>query len=126
MPSLLSRLNLTLARLVVTALLPWSSAAHADEMARYIDRQLARQNLPGLALLVLKNGKPVETRAFGWSDLERRVPMTADTVFEIGSVSKQFTAVALMLLVEEGKLAVDDLLSTHLPGPLGLPPAGKA
>lgn len=90
--------------------------AHADALARYVQTQLTRQHLPGLALVVLKDGKRVQSRSFGWADLERRVRVTPDTLFEIGSVTKQFTAVALMLLVEDGKLGVDDLLAYHLPG----------
>ncbi len=90
--------------------------AHADALARYVQTQLTRQHLPGLALVVLKDGRRVQSRSFGWADLERRVRVTPDTLFEIGSVTKQFTAVALMLLVEDGKLGLDDLLSSHLPG----------
>ena len=90
--------------------------ARADALARYVETQLVRQHLPGLALAVLKDGKRIESRSFGWADLERRVRVTPDTLFEIGSVTKQFTAVALMLLVEDGKLGVDDLLGSHLAG----------
>ena len=93
-----------------------STPAEADALARYVQTQLTRQQLPGLALVVLKDGKRVESRSMGWADLERRVRVTPDTLFEIGSVTKQFTAVALMLLVEDGKLTVDDLLARHLPG----------
>lgn len=60
------------------------------------------------------------------SNLQRRDPITADTVFDAGSVSKQFTATAVLLLQQEGKLSVDDRLSRHVDGPTGLVRSGDA
>jgi CubicO group peptidase (beta-lactamase class C family) len=70
---------------------------------------------PGCAVGVSKDGREVLTRAYGSADLEHDVPNTPDTIFEAGSVSKQFTATAILLLAQAGKLKVDDLVSKHLP-----------
>ena len=70
---------------------------------------------PGAAALVAKGGDIVYIGAVGMADLELKVPLAPDMVFEIGSITKQFTAAAIMLLVEEGKLAVSDPMTKHLP-----------
>lgn len=70
---------------------------------------------PGCAVAVSEGGKPVLARAYGMSDLERETPNTVDTVFEAGSVSKQFTAAALMLLARDGKLSLDDPVRKYIP-----------
>jgi CubicO group peptidase (beta-lactamase class C family) len=63
----------------------------------------------------VRNGEIVTTRTYGAANLELDVPVTDETVFEIGSVTKQFTAAALMMLVEEGKVGLDDSIAKHLP-----------
>jgi CubicO group peptidase (beta-lactamase class C family) len=70
---------------------------------------------PGCAVGVSKDGKEVLTRAYGSADLEHGVPNTADTVFEAGSVSKQFTAAAVLLLAQAGKLKLDDPVRDYVP-----------
>jgi D-alanyl-D-alanine carboxypeptidase len=64
---------------------------------------------------VIKNGKPLLVKGYGSANLEQHVPVTNDTVFRVGSVTKQFTAVALLLLAEEGKLSLQDKLSKYYP-----------
>lgn len=70
---------------------------------------------PGCAVAAVKAGKKVLDRAFGMADLEHQVPNTPATVFEAGSASKQFTAAAILLLAEEGKLALTDEVRKYLP-----------
>jgi CubicO group peptidase (beta-lactamase class C family) len=70
---------------------------------------------PGCAVGVAQAGKVVFRAGYGMADLERRVPITPETVFESGSVAKQFTAASLMLLAQDGKLSLDDPLSKLLP-----------
>lgn len=70
---------------------------------------------PGCALAVDRPGRPVLTRAYGMADLENRIPISSDTVFEAGSVSKQFTAAAVLALVDEGKLKLDTDVRTIIP-----------
>jgi CubicO group peptidase (beta-lactamase class C family) len=70
---------------------------------------------PGCALGISQGGQLVHARGYGLADLSHGVAIQADTVFDIGSVAKQFTAVALLLLEEDGKLKLDDSLQQHLP-----------
>lgn len=77
---------------------------------------------PGCAVGVAENGSPALARAYGMADLEHDVPNSAETIFEAGSVSKQFTAAAVLLLAREGKLTLDDPLRKYIPE---LPDFGK-
>ena len=70
---------------------------------------------PGCAVGVANHGNVVLKSGYGMADLERNVPVTADTVFESGSVAKQFTATALLLLAQQGKISLDDPLRKYLP-----------
>lgn len=70
---------------------------------------------PGCAAAVSLNGETVFEKAFGLADLEHSVPNTTQTIFESGSVAKQFTAAALVLLQQDGKLSLDDPVRKHIP-----------
>jgi CubicO group peptidase (beta-lactamase class C family) len=70
---------------------------------------------PGCAVGVSKGGAPVLQKAYGMADLEHDVPNRADTIFEAGSVSKQFTAAAILLLAQDGKLSLDDPARKYVP-----------
>jgi CubicO group peptidase (beta-lactamase class C family) len=70
---------------------------------------------PGLQVAVFKDGKPVLVKGFGLANLEEGVKVDNDTVFRVGSITKQFTAASLLLLAEEGKLSVQDKLSKYYP-----------
>ncbi len=70
---------------------------------------------PGVAVLVARDGLPVYRRGFGLADLERGIPITPETVFRIGSVTKQFTAAIVMRLAEQGRLSLQDDLTKYLP-----------
>ena len=67
-------------------------------------------------ILVATNGKVKYHKAFGFSNFEKRIPLDTTNIFELASVSKQFTAMVIMMLKEEGKLDYDDSLSTYVPG----------
>jgi CubicO group peptidase (beta-lactamase class C family) len=97
--------------------------ARADQIDRYVETQLQRQHIPGLSLVIIRDGHVAKMRGYGFADLELKVPATPDTVFEIGSITKQFTAMAIMLLVEQGKIDVSDTAGKYLPQ---LPDAWKA
>jgi CubicO group peptidase (beta-lactamase class C family) len=78
---------------------------------------------PGCAVAVSEGGEQVLSRAYGMADLEHNVPNTAETVFEPGSVSKQFTAAATILLALDDKLSLDDDIREYIPE---LPDYGNA
>ena len=82
-----------------------------------VDRIFATFNThtPGCAVGVAHNGAIVLRAGYGMADLERNVAITPGTVFESGSVAKQFTAAALMLLAQQGKISLDDPMRKHLP-----------
>jgi len=93
----------------------FAAQARADRVDDYVREQMRRRHIPGLALAVVRDGRVVKERGYGLANLELRVPVTKETVFEIGSVTKQMTAAAVMLLVEEGKVGLDDPVSKYLP-----------
>lgn len=101
-------------------------SAHADEPPTAATDALMADyqgQVPGAALLVLKDGQPLHARGYGLADIHSQQPVDVQTNFRLASVSKQFTAMAVMLLAEEGKLGLDDALSHWLPG---LPAATEA
>ena len=82
-----------------------------------VDKVFAAWNTstPGCAIGVAENGVPVLQRAYGMADLEHAAPNTPDTIFEAGSVSKQFTAAAMILLARDGKVSLDDDVRKYVP-----------
>lgn len=106
------------ARAVVPALLLLllapSAGAPADRLDAFIAAEMKRQNIPGLSLAVVREGQVVRSGGYGLAHVSRRVPATATTVYKIASVSKQFIATGIMLLVQEGRLGLDDPIGRHL------------
>ena len=88
----------------------------ADKIDDYIKAQMERQHIPGLSLVVIKDQQIVKVAGYGLANVELNVPTTPETVFKIGSVSKQFIATGIMLLVQDGKIALDDNVSKFLDG----------
>jgi CubicO group peptidase (beta-lactamase class C family) len=91
-----------------------ATAAAADPVDDYVRAQMKARRIPGLSLAVIKNSQVVKALGYGVANLELNVAATADTVYEIGSISKQIAADAVMLLVEEGKVRLDDPVSKYL------------
>jgi CubicO group peptidase (beta-lactamase class C family) len=79
-----------------------------------VERLRENNHVPGVSIAVVKDGKLVLAKGYGQANVELAVPATADTVFQLASVSKTFTASAVMLLVRDGKLSLDDKLSARL------------
>ena len=96
--------------LLLAALLP----ARADQTDVLIKAEMERRQIPGLSLAVCRAGKLIKARGYGLANLELAVPVRPDTVFEIGSVTKQFTAALVLMLMEEGKLGLDEKISRYL------------
>ncbi len=90
--------------------------APADAVSQLVRAEMQRQHIPGLTLLVSKNGKPVRTEGYGLSNVELNVAAKPESIFQSGSVGKQFTATAVMMLVEAGKVGLEDPLTKYFPG----------
>src|SRR5919112_2069143 len=89
-------------------------SARADRVDDYVREQMRLRHVPGLALAVVRDGRVLKERGYGLASVELEVPASPATVFEIGSVSKQITAACVMLLVEEGKVGLDDPVSKYI------------
>src|SRR5579863_3729967 len=81
----------------------------------YLRNEVATGKIPGAVLLIQQHGKPVLLESFGVKDAESRRPMTDDAIFRLYSMSKPVTSVATMMLVDDGKLSLDDPLSKFIP-----------
>ena len=100
----------------VTHSAPLPKWADAVEQGRQIVRAgLTEQNLPGLSVAVGVGGDIVWAEGFGWADLENRVPVAPDTRFRIGTASTALTSAAVGLLLEKGRLKLDDEIQTYVP-----------
>ena len=100
--------------LPVLAMLAGCSVDSADT----IDRLFAdydSEGMPGAAVLVIRDGEAVVTRSYGLANVEDGIPVRPGTNFRLASVTKQFTATAVLMLVEEGKLSLDDSIRQHFP-----------
>ena len=91
------------------------TALPTDSIATFVRAELQRQRVPGLAVAVVR-GKDVFASGYGYANLEHMVPVTERTIFQSGSLGKMFTATAVMLQVEDGKLALSDPLTKFFPG----------
>ena len=89
-----------------------SPGARADAIVRSTMRT---HQIPGLVLGVVRDGHLIKATGYGYANVELRVPVTTQSLFQSGSVAKQFTATAIMMLVIAGKIGLDDPLSKYLP-----------
>jgi CubicO group peptidase (beta-lactamase class C family) len=121
------RLGISIGEFVVLmALLSWSNAAPAQVSASAIDSlfsRFANSRDPGCAVLVIKDGQPVFRKGYGVTDLRTLQKIGPETNFRLASLTKQFTAMAVMLLVHDGKLNYEDHLTDVFPD---FPAYGKA
>ena len=89
-----------------------------EKLAQDIDelfKQWDKPDSPGCALAIIKDGKIVYKKGYGMADLEHNTPNTPKTKFNMGSITKQFTAMCILLLVEQKKISVDDDIRKYLP-----------
>lgn len=100
--------------LVVMVATASATPARADSLDAYIARQMTSQHIPGLSLAVIDHGRTVKLKSYGKANLELGTPMTPDSVIDIGSLTKSFTAAAVMLLVQDRKVALDGPIDRYL------------
>jgi CubicO group peptidase (beta-lactamase class C family) len=97
----------------------WAAATPEASVSARIDAfvvaEMRRQKVPGVAVAIIRGSKLILAKGYGEANLELHVPVSRETVFQSGSIGKQFTAVAVMFEVEDGKLALDDAITKYFP-----------
>ena len=91
-----------------------SGRAASAEIDDYVRGVMQKRHIPGVSIAVVRGGEVVLTKGYGQANVELGVPATADTVYQLASVTKTFTATAIMLLVKDGKIALDDKITARL------------
>lgn len=112
-------MKMLLACLLALAVVSPSAQPRADIDGAAIDRfvadEMARQHIPGVAVAIVRGGAVMKARGYGYANVEHEVPVTRETMFQSGSLGKQFTAAAVMLQVEDGKLSLSDPITRFFP-----------
>ncbi len=98
------------------AVLTISAWARADRLDDYVAGEMRKQQIPGAVVVVVKDGVVATQRAYGTANIEFNVPMEVDDIFSISSITKLFTTAAVFLLVQDGKLRLDDDITAVVPG----------
>ncbi|MDX2032727.1 MAG: serine hydrolase [Blastocatellia bacterium] len=106
--------NLLLVLLVALSAL--ASAARADNVDEHVKAEMKRQRIPGVSIAVVKDGKIIKAEGYGLANVEQNVPGRPETVYKIGSVSKQLIAAGILVLVQEGRMSLDDKVTKYLDG----------
>ena len=98
-------------------LLLWmvSASAQADKVDDYVRDQMREQKIPGLSIAVVQDGKVVKAQGYGLANVELNVAATPETIYQSGSIGKQFTATLVMMLIEEGRMGLEDPVSKYIP-----------
>jgi CubicO group peptidase (beta-lactamase class C family) len=99
---------------MLLALMAFGNAVHADQVDDYLRSEMELRRIPGAALLVIQTNQTVKREAYGFANLELKAAARPETVFEIGSITKQFTAACILLLAQDDKLSLEDKISAHL------------
>jgi D-alanyl-D-alanine carboxypeptidase len=100
--------------LLVACLFAAPIAALCDPADDFLKAEMARQRIPGLSLVVVKNGEVIKAAGYGLADRKLKIAATPDTVYKIASASKQFIASGIMLLAQDGRIGLDDPLSKFI------------
>ena len=102
---------------------PPNAPLSIDKLARiddFLNDQIARGEIPGALVLIQRHGKPVYFKCFGKRDVDAGIDMTPDTIFPLHSLSKTVTSFAAMMLVDRGKIRLDDPVSKYIPSFAGM------
>lgn len=101
--------------LIIGLVLLLPAFAISDEADEVVRAAMKNYNIPGVSVAVIRDGKVLKLKGYGYSNLEHKVKVTPATMFDTGSVAKQFTAALVMKLVEDGKLKLEDSIRKYLP-----------
>ncbi len=92
-----------------------TASTHARDADTYLRGELSSKQIPGMAVCVIRNGKVELARGYGLANVELSVPASEHTAYELASLTKPFTATAIMMLVESGKVSLEDRLPKYFP-----------
>ncbi len=108
------KLSVVLFIMIAAAISAFAQDGVTTKVDEFIKTEMEKQKIPGVSLAVVKDGKPLIVKGYGFANLEHQVQVKPETVFQSGSVGKQFTATAIMMLVEDGKINLDDKIGKYL------------
>jgi CubicO group peptidase (beta-lactamase class C family) len=94
--------------------------AQIDKIDEFVKTEILKRKIPGISIAIVKNGEIVKAKGYGLANVEWNAAATPETVYQSGSVGKQFTATLVMMLVEEGKLGLDDPITKYIPEAPGI------
>ncbi|MFQ5791117.1 MAG: serine hydrolase domain-containing protein [Acidobacteriota bacterium] len=120
-PTMLNRREFLKVGVAVSSLLvacresPSHTDGEDDELDAFMKERMKTLHIPGLAACIVKDKEIVWSKSYGWANIEQQIPMSLDTLQNIASISKTFTATALMQLWEKGELGLDDDINAYLP-----------
>ena len=100
---------------ICAGLLSAQTTAVRDSIDRFLQAELTRQRIPGMSVAVLRGESVILSRGYGFANVEHRVPATDSTLYMVGSLSKPFTAAAIVLLSQQRRLSLDDPIIKYLP-----------
>jgi CubicO group peptidase (beta-lactamase class C family) len=112
----IARVALVLVAVAFSPALAWADGNAFLEIDRYVATQMREQRIPGVQVGIYRRGKVVLAKGYGSANVELGVPVRPEMVFQSGSVGKQFTAAGVMLLVEEGRVSLEDSIAKYFPG----------
>jgi CubicO group peptidase (beta-lactamase class C family) len=109
----MKRIHTTLALILLLSITCLAQNGVSTKIDEYVRTEMQAQQIPGVSLAVVKDGEILLARGYGFANVEHQVPAKPETIFQSGSTGKQFTATAVMMLVEEEKLSLDDKLRKY-------------
>lgn len=86
-----------------------------DKFEAALKKQMKKDKIPGASISVLQDGKPIYSKGFGLANIEKMFPVTSDTLFSTGSIGKMYAATVVLKLVQDGKMALDEPITTYIP-----------
>ena len=102
-------------KLLLFLILPSLSFAQVDSTDIIVSQMMEKQKIVGLSLAVVKNGKPIVNKGYGLANVELNAPLNSESVIRLGSVSKQFFTTAIIHLMQNGKLSIEDSVHKYFP-----------
>lgn len=107
-------LHLLVVTILFLPVITFSQGNVSVRVDNFVKAEMLKQKVPGVSVAVVKNGKIILAKGYGFANVEHNVPVKPETIFQSGSVGKQFTAAAVMLLVEDGKIELEDKIGKYL------------